>query len=66
MQASGGAAVISGEALTQGFLASRGYFSPELWDVYWATRQVCAQLNPCMLHPQTRLQTMETAAVVTP
>ena len=40
LQASKGAAVISGQARTQGFLSAKGYFSPQQWDVYWAHRQV--------------------------
>lgn len=45
--------MLSGEALTQGFLTSRGYFSPELWDVYWANRQVCVRTP--WLHAMSRI-----------
>lgn len=40
MQASNGAAMISGESWTE-FLSTKGFFVPDKWDVYWANRRVC-------------------------
>ncbi|BDA46895.1 probable tubulin polyglutamylase ttll6 [Coccomyxa sp. Obi] len=45
IEASHGAAVISGESWTE-FLSTKGFYVPDQWDVYWANRRACLKALP--------------------
>jgi hypothetical protein len=40
LQGSQGAAVLAGETTKNSLLASKGYYVPEQWDVYWTSTKV--------------------------